>query len=75
MSEINTRVPEEDELIVINIDSFERSRARLQLQPTPRCASFASPDPEAAGFDSPDSLGSCSVSSDEDSYRRQPLQV
>ena len=30
--------------MVINIDSFEQSRARLQLQPTPRCAGSASPD-------------------------------
>ena len=30
----NTRVPEEEELMTINIDSSEQSRARLQLQPT-----------------------------------------
>ena len=30
--------------MVININSSEQSGARLQLQPTPRCAGFASPD-------------------------------
>ena len=30
--------------MVINIDSSEQSRARLQLQPTLRCAGSASPD-------------------------------
>ena len=59
----NTRVTKEEELITINIDSFEQSRARLQLQPTPRCKApphlasgmgSASPDTEAVGFVSPD---------------------
>ena len=40
--------------MVINIDSIEQSRARLQLQPTPRCAGSASPDPEAMISASPD---------------------
>ena len=31
----NTRVPKEEELMTINIDSSEQSRVRLQLQPTP----------------------------------------
>ena len=44
MSGTNTRVHEEEELMVINIDSTEQSRARLQLQLTPRCASSASLD-------------------------------
>ena len=35
LSGTNTRVPKEEELIVINIDSSEQSRARLRLQPTP----------------------------------------
>ena len=51
--------------MVINIDSSEQSRARLQLQQTPRCAGSASPDPEAVG----------SASHDGDPYHRQPLQV
>ena len=56
LSETNTRVPEE-ELMVINIDSSEESRARLQLQPTPRCAGSASPDLEVAISASPDLWG------------------
>ena len=44
LSGTNTRVPKEEELMVINIDSSEQSRVRLQLQPTPRCVSSASPD-------------------------------
>ena len=44
VSGTNTRVPEEEELMVINIDSSEQSRARLQLQLTPRYAGSASPD-------------------------------
>ena len=64
LSGTNTKVPEE-ELITISVDSSEQSRARLQLQPIPRRASFASPDPEVVG----------SVSPDGDPYRRQPLQV
>ena len=43
-SETNTRVPKEEELITINIDTSEQSRARLQLQTTPGCASSASRD-------------------------------
>ena len=43
--------------MVINIDSTEQSRARLQLQPTPRCAGSASADPEAAISASPDLWG------------------
>ena len=31
--------------MTINIDSSKQSSAQLQLQPTPRRASFASPDP------------------------------
>ena len=42
MSGTNTRVPEEEELMTINIDSSEQSRARLQLQSTPQHASSAS---------------------------------
>ena len=34
LSRTNTRVFEEEELMTINIDSSEQSRARLQLQPT-----------------------------------------
>ncbi|XP_066367367.1 PHD finger protein ALFIN-LIKE 5 isoform X2 [Miscanthus floridulus] len=48
------RIPEEEELMTINIDSSEQSRARLQLQPIPRRASSASPDLEAAGSASSD---------------------
>ena len=72
----NTRVPEEEGLMVINIDSSEQSRARLQLQPTPRCAGSASPDLEdleATISVSPDPLGAGSASPDGDPYRRQPL--
>ena len=64
--------------MVINIDSSEQSRARLQLQPTPRCAGSASPDLEdleATISVSPDPLGSRSVSSDGDPYHLLPLQV
>ena len=57
VSGTNTRVPEEEKLMVINIDSTEQSRARLQLQPTPRCAGSASLDPEAAISASPDLWG------------------
>ena len=41
-------VPEEDELMVINIDLSEQLRARLQPQPTPKCTGSASPDAEQA---------------------------
>ena len=34
LSGTNTRVPKEEEIMTINIDSSEQSRARLQLQPT-----------------------------------------
>ena len=74
LSGTNTSVSEE-ELMIINIDSSEQSRARLQLQPTPRCVGSSSPDPEAAGSASLDPLGAGSVSPDGDLYRRQPLQV
>ena len=40
----NIRVPEEEELMIINIDSSKQLRARLQLQPTPRRTSSASPN-------------------------------
>ena len=60
--------------MIINIDSTEQSRVRLQLQPTPRCAGSASPeleaaisaspDPEAAIFASPDLEAAGSASSD-----------
>ena len=40
----NNRVPKEKEPMVININLFEQSRERLQLQPTPRCAISISPD-------------------------------
>ena len=50
----NTRVSEEEELMVINIDSFEQSRAWLQLQSNPLGAGSASPDPEATISASPD---------------------
>ena len=43
LSRTNTMVHEE-ELITINIDSSEQSRARLWLQPTTRRASSTSPD-------------------------------
>ena len=43
LSGTNTRVPEEEELMIINIDSSEQSRARLQLQLTPGCGGSASP--------------------------------
>lgn len=36
LSGTNTWVPEDEELMTINIDSSKQSRARLQLQPTPR---------------------------------------
>ena len=45
LSGTNTRVPEEEELMVINIDSSEHSRARLLFESTPRCVGSASPDP------------------------------
>ena len=45
LSWTNTRVPEEEELMVINIGLSEQSRTRQQLQPTPRCAISASPEP------------------------------
>ena len=71
--------------MVINIDSTEQSRARLQLQLTPRyagSASFnleaaisASPDPDAAISASPDPEAAGSVSPDGDPYPRQPLQI
>ena len=60
LSGTNTRVPEEEELMVINIDLSEQSRARLQLQPTPRCAGSASPDLSGA-------------TPDRSPYSRQPL--
>ena len=59
--------------MVINIDSSEQSRARLQLQPTPRYAGPASPDvwgglrlarPRGRGLRLVRPLGSCSASSD-----------
>ena len=50
--------------MVINIDSTEQSRARIQLQPTPRCAGSASPDPEAAGSASLDPKAAGSASPD-----------
>ena len=43
LSRTNTRVPEKEELITININSSKQSRALLQLQLTPRCVSSASP--------------------------------
>ena len=71
--------------MVINIDSSEQSRARLQLQPTPRCAGFAlldlwvggpaSPDLWVGGSILSDPEATGSVSPDGDPYRRQPLQV
>ena len=75
MSGTNTRVPEEEELMVINIDSSEQSRARLQLQPTPRCAGFALLDLWVGGSILSDPEATGSVSPDGDPYRRQPLQV
>ena len=51
LSGTNTRVPKEEELMVINIDSTEQSRARLQFQPTPKCAGS---DAEDVGSASPD---------------------
>jgi len=44
LSGTNTRLPEEEELITINVDSFERSTAQLELLLTPWYASFTSPD-------------------------------
>ena len=43
LSGTNTRVPKEDGLMVINFNSSEQSRARLQLQLTPMCASSTTP--------------------------------
>ena len=40
--------------MTINIDSFDQSRAQLQLQPTLRHANSALPDLEASGSASPD---------------------
>ena len=45
MSGTNTRVSEEEELITINIDSSEQSRAQLQLQPR----TWALPRPTSGG--------------------------
>ena len=64
LSETNTRVPEEEELMVINIDSSEQSRARLQLQPTPRCVGSASSDLWVGGSASPDTVVAGSASPD-----------
>ena len=47
LSGTNTRVPKEEELMVINIDSTEQSRARLQLQLTP--GARALPRPTSGG--------------------------
>ena len=54
LSGTNTRVPEEEELITINIDSSEQSRVRLQLQPNPRYVNSVSPNTEVMGFASSD---------------------
>ena len=45
LSGTNTRVPEEEELITININLSEQSRVRLQLHLTSRCANSPLPDP------------------------------
>ena len=44
----NTRVPKEEELMVINIDSSEQSKSRLWLQSAPRATISASPNLKAA---------------------------
>ena len=68
--------------MVINIDSSEQSRARLELQPTPRCAGSASPDLWVGGPASPDLWVGGSVSPDPSGaapdgspYHRQPLRA
>ena len=50
--------------MVINIDSSEQSRVRLQLQPIPRCEGSTSPDPEAVGSATPNTKVAGSVSPD-----------
>ena len=53
--------------MVINIDSSKQLRARLQLQPTPRCVGFASLELEEAigcGLRLARPLGAGSASSD-----------
>ena len=52
LSGTNTRVPEEEELITINVDPSERSRARLHL-----LLGSASVDTKAVGSISPDPRG------------------
>ena len=44
LSGTNTRIPKEEELMVINFDSSEHLRARLLFKPTPRCVGYTSPD-------------------------------
>ena len=68
--------------MTININSFEQSRARLQLQPTPRCAGSASPDLWVGGSTSPGLWVGGSISPDPSGaapdrspYRRQPLRA
>ena len=68
----NTRVPEEEELITVNIDTSEQSRAQLQLQLTPRCGGSTSPDLWVGGSVSPDPSG---AAPDRSPYRRQPLRA
>ena len=58
--------------MVINIDSSEQSKARLQLQPTPKCAGSASPSLWVKGSISLDPLG---VAPDGSPYHRQPLRA
>ena len=66
--------------MTINIDSFEQSRARLQLQPIPKCVGSASPNLWVGGPGSPGPWFEGSVSPDPSGaapggspYRRQPL--
>ena len=84
LSRIDSMVPEEEELMTINIDSSEQSRARLQLQPTPCVKASPHPtlgfalrlaQPDIAGSSSPDPKAVDSVSPDGDPCRRQPLLV
>ena len=53
VSGANTKVPEEEELMVINIDSSEQSRARLQLQPTPMPRAPPRPTPRLRALPRP----------------------
>jgi hypothetical protein len=64
MSGPNTRLPEEKELMVINIKHAQTIRVVTTASSDPRSAAPVSPDPESAGSVSPDPLGAGSVSPD-----------